>query len=201
MTQPILKTRRYTLAEYFELENKAEFRSEFHDGEILMMSGGSYSHARIVRNLVILLGNELRGKPCEPFDSSLRVYSQSYNKSFYPDATIACPPMEFLNDDPVQGTLLNPKVLFEVLSPSTAPYDLGRKVDYYCSIPSLQQYVLLEQDRPEVILLSRRPDGWLRTRSEGLESSIALESVQLRLPFKDLYRDIEFTPEADDASI
>jgi Uma2 family endonuclease len=184
--------RRMTFAEYVERELRSDYKSEYHGGEVLAMSGGTIDHSRVIRNLAWSLTGKLRGKPCEPFESNLRVYVRAFDRGFYPDAQVICGPVEYYESDRNRTTVLNPTVVFEVLSPSTSQYDRSEKLRAYLGIPSLKQYVLIETMIPYVEIYTRRDDGWLRTHAAGLESVARLESIDVELKLSELYLTVEF---------
>src|SRR5215203_5528676 len=137
--QPI---HRHTIAEYLRAEETAVEKHEFHDGEILAMSGGSPAHSLIATNAGREIGNRLKGKPCRVYNSDLRVAVAASARFVYPDLTIVCGGLEFHPDDAKRHTVTNPRVLIEVLSPTTEAYDRGDKFAQYREIPSFQEYVL-----------------------------------------------------------
>ncbi len=128
---PITKV---TAEEYLALDRAAEFRSEFLDGEMIAMSGGSARHSKLQINLALEVETALRGTPCQAFSSDLRVRVSSRMYT-HPDLTVVCG--DLMLDDERQDSLLNPKVIFEVLSPSTEYYDRGLKFRRYREIESL----------------------------------------------------------------
>ena len=119
------------MAEYLELERAADERHEFHDGEILAMSGGSLEYSLITANLVGEMRNALKGKPCRVAESNLRVGIPQPGRYVYPDALVYCGPPQFDPQDVDRHTLLNPRVIIEVLSPSTEAYDHGDALAQY----------------------------------------------------------------------
>jgi Uma2 family endonuclease len=129
--------RRYTIQEYLQHEEKAIDRHEFHDGEILAMSGGTYGHSRINTQLIRSLGNKLEGKRCQPLDSNMRVRIPRRANYIYPDISVVCGQPQFDPDDPKKTTIINPKLIVEVLSESTEAYSRGAKFDLYQQIPAL----------------------------------------------------------------
>jgi len=177
-----------SLAEYLRQEETAEVRHEFHDGEVLAMTGGTYKHARICTNLTATLHQMYRGKPCEVLDSNMRVATQATRRFVYPDATILCEPPAFHPDDPKQTTIINPRVVFEVLSESTEGYDRGEKFNHYRRIESLEEYILLAQDRPLVEGFWRQGDGtWSMAAWEGAEAVASIRCLGENLPLTELY--------------
>ncbi len=196
MTVPVEK-HRHTIEEYLRLEEKALDRHEFHDGEILAMSGGTYRHSRINTNTLVELATRLKGKPCHPLDSNMRVRIALLPRYVYPDINVVCGPPEFDPADSKQTTILNPRVVVEVLSDSTESYDRGAKFELYREIPSLQEYVLVSQREPLVETFLRQADGtWLFKAWKGAESSVALRSLEVSLPLAEIYSGVEFEPAA-----
>ena len=199
MTVPVEK-RRYTIAEYLAMEEKATDRHEFHDGEILAMSGGTYRHSRSNTILLVALGTRLRGTPCEPLDSNMRVRITGRRSYLYPDISIVCGGPQFDIDDPKQTTITNPRIVVEVLSDSTELYDRGAKFSLYREIPSLQQYVLVSQHEPLVETYLRQAEGaWLLNPIKGIASSLLLPSVNLGIPLTEIYVGVEFEAAQGDA--
>jgi len=197
MGLPAVK-RRYTIAEYLQMEEKARDRHEFHDGEILAMSGGTYGHSRINTQLLIALGNRLKGKSCHPLDSNMRVRIATRWDYLYPDISVVCGKPQFDPADPKKTTILNPRVVVEVLSESTELYDRGGKFDLYRQIPSLQEYILVSQTQPLVETFRRRSKGtWLFDSAKGLKATVKLPSLKIALPLRDIYAGMEFDTAAN----
>lgn len=190
--------RRYTVDEYFRIDTESEVRHEYIDGQIIDMAGGTDPHSRITTNLTGILWARLRDKPCKARDGNLRVRYGRRVQYGYPDALIVCGQPQF---DPRGGgntTLLNPRVLFEVLSESTEAYDRGRKFDRYREIPSFEEYVLIDQFRAAVEVFRRQESGlWNLEPYRGLQAVAALKTVGVELPLVDVYEGIDFPPEAE----
>ncbi len=181
-----------TAEEYLAIERQAEFKSEFHDGEMYAMSGGTYRHSRLKTNLAAVLSNHLRGKSCRPTDSDMRVRIPEIGNFTYPDLTIVCGKPEFLDEQ--QDTLLNPTVIFEVLSDSTASFDRGKKFWYYRHLASLQDYLLVSQDEPLIDHYTRQPNGgWLLTTVET-GGVLRIDSIDCSIPIAEIYEDIDPLP-------
>jgi len=193
---PPAEKRLYSIAEYLKLEEKAKDKHEFHDGEILAMAGGSYEQSRIKTNLIVALGNRLRRGPCAPLDSDMRIRIHRRVDYVYPDASILCGPPEFDPDDRKRTTIVNPRVIFEVLSDSTEAHDRGEKFSLYREIPTMQEYVLISQRRPRVEVFYRQDDGsWLLTHFSELTAVARLRSVEIDLPLAELYTGVDFNPD------
>ncbi len=139
---------------YLELERSAEYRSEYRDGEIIAMSGGTRAHSRLSARMIALL---TRTSNCEVFDSNMRLYIELYNECTYPDAMLICDPVQFWRDQ--DDVVVNPSVVVEVLSPSTQKYDRTTKSVYYRSIPSLRHIVLVSADSIAVEWSTRQDES------------------------------------------
>jgi Uma2 family endonuclease len=179
-----------TATAYFALDEASETRHELVEGELYAMAGGSPNHAAISAMVGALLHSELRGGPCRFYSSDLRV-ALTYDTYAYPDHTVVCGPPELHPEN--RHTVVNPRIVFEVLSPETEDYDRGRKSTLYRRIDSLQTVVLIAQDRPEVETYERQPDGsWVWRIYSGAEQVVPLPAVAATLPLADLYAGIAF---------
>jgi Uma2 family endonuclease len=176
--------------EYLELDRSSDFRSEYIDGEMVAMAGGSWEHSLIIGNALAELKQQLRGGPCKVHASDLRVQAADGLRT-YPDVVVVCGEPAFA--DAHRDTVTNPKLTLEVLSPSTESYDPGRKFESYRTIPSLEEYVLVAQDRPRVERFLRQPDrSWLFIEVAGLPETLALPSIAGRLGLEALYEGVRF---------
>ena len=182
----------YTTPEdYLALERRAKTRSEYHDGEIVAMAGASREHNLIVFDTVREISTQLRGQPCEGYPSDMRVWIPSHHVYTYPDVVVVCGEPEF--QDSAVDTLLNPILIVEVLSPSTAAYDQGQKFALYRSLPSLREYLLIAQDEPRLVLYRRDPDNrWFIGDAHGLDATLDLATGGVTLALRDLYERITF---------
>ncbi len=181
----------YTAAEYLALERAAEFKSEYFGGEIFAMAGVTREHSLIVSNLLRVVGGQLLQGPCEVHGTDLRVKVSPTGLYTYPDVIIACGELQF--EEMIHDTLLNPKVIFEVLSDSTEAYDRGKKFGHYRQIPSLLEFILVSQNEPTIERYVREPDGsWRLTACKGLDAVLELEAVPCRLKLADVYFKISF---------
>ncbi len=157
------------------------------------MAGGTAGHADVACNLIRSLGNRLDGSPCKVGNSDLRVRIPRTGRYCYPDVSVTCGPRVF---DPPEAaaTMVNPQVIIEVLSPSTADDDRGEKLADYIGSPSLQEYVLFAQDRPRADTFYRQPDGiWaIGPWSAGVEAAVAFRSLGVTLPLAEVYAGVEF---------
>ena len=177
-----------TEEEYLRLERAAEYKSEFIDGQMIAMSGASLAHARLSIRIATRLASQLEGKACEVFSGDLRVRIPNGRLYTYPDVSVACGPR--LTDDSFD-TLENPVVLIEVLSMSTREYDRGKKHRLYRTIPSLREYLLVDQYSIQIEQRSRHSDNtWLIRDFSSLDDEIVLESISCRFKLRDIYRDV-----------
>lgn len=183
-------------AEYLERDRIAEVRSEYYRGELFAMAGASRHHNFINDNLIRHLGNQLEHTDCRTASRDLRVKVSTTGFYAYPDAIIVC--KESIFEDDIQDTLLNPRVLFEILSPTSERYDRGIKFAHYRQIESLQEYILIAQDRVLVERYVRQSNGdWRMTPLESINAELVLTSVPVRISLADLYRDVSFEEAAD----
>jgi Uma2 family endonuclease len=175
--------------EYLAIDRAAESRSEFLDGEIIAMSGGSLRHAAIQVNLAAELRAPLRGGSCKAFSADLRV-RVSHRMFVYPDLTVVCGKPNLADDR--QDVILNPTVIFEVLSPSTESYDRGIKLQRYRGIESLQDYILVAQDQMRVEQYTRgQGPVWSFRDYEGPSDILVISSIGASLPLGAIYEGVE----------
>jgi Uma2 family endonuclease len=178
-------------AEYLEKERKAAFKSEYVDGTINPMPGASHEHNVIATNIIRVAGNQLVDKPCHIYGSDMKV--QTRNRYSYPDITIVCDTPTF--EDFETDVLLNPTVIFEILSPSTEAYDRGEKFAAYRERESLQLYVLVSQHAPKLELYKREGSRWYFSEVNGLESSLTLDVIDCKLNLSEIYSKVNFQSE------
>lgn len=172
------------------LEEKAEFRSEYDDGEIIAMAGGSLNHIQITFNTAKIIDRNVRGK-CRTFPSEMKVYVEAINKFYYPDVTVVCEKPTFYKER--KDTIINAKLLIEVLSNSTEAKDRGEKFFAYQTLESLHEYVLISQDKCLVETFTKQTDGsWRYLATIGLGSKVYFESVDAELSLEEIYDLVEF---------
>lgn len=188
--------------EYLVFERASRVRHEYYNGEIFAMTGASRNHNRLSVNLARRLAEAFDDGRCEVFMNDMRVKVDETGLYTYPDAVVTCGESRFEDDE--LDTLLNPRVVIEILSDSTEKYDRGEKFAQYRNLESLSDYILVSQHRPRVEYFSRRDDGsWLMRTTEGLEDSFCIPSIDVVLDMADLYARIDFDSpgEAGAASI
>ena len=184
-----VEKRVWTPEEYLAYERASQERHELINGEIRLMSGASEEQVTIVINTASSLHSQLRKRPCKTYASDLRVKLKGNASYAYPDVVVVCG--ERMLEDDKFDTLLNPTVIFEVLYPSTEVYDRGRKFEFYRALDSLQEYVLIAQDRPHVEHYRRADDEWILQDFDSLESTLTLASIECTLTLADIYEKVD----------
>jgi Uma2 family endonuclease len=185
--------KRYTPQEYYELERTADYRSDYYDGEIFAMAGGTSAHSLISTNIAGELRQRLKGSPCTAYESNLRLKVKATGLRCYPDVSIYCGPLEQDEEDEQGETYVNPSALFEVLSPSTEGYDRGLKSQSYRRIESLRAYVLISQRAPFAEIYERQSNGsWLLLEANGLDATLEIRSLGISLPLAEVYDRVNF---------
>lgn len=180
-----------TEEEYLKIERAADFKSEFLDGVMYAMSGGSMHHSGLARNILATLHPNLRGSGCQAFGSDLRVRISS-SKYTYPDVSVVCG--KPLLSDGEQDSLLNPVAIFEVLSPSTEGYDRGMKFQFYRTIASLREYISVDQDQIRIEQYVRQDDEtWTLHDHKSLDAELKLDSIGATLPLRLIYEGVDLT--------
>jgi Uma2 family endonuclease len=179
-----------TPEQYLEIEEKAEYKSEYFRGEMFAMAGARRPHNLVSGNAFYQLRHQLRQSPCEVYQNDMRVLVSATGLYTYPDVVVACAP-QFLNVQ--ESTLVNPSMIVEVLSASTEAYDRGPKFKHYRTIESLREYLLVASECLDVELRRLQPDGeWILRSFDRIEDVIDLQSIGCRLALSDLYERVEF---------
>ncbi len=193
---------KYSLEDYLELDHGSEEKIEFWDGHIFTLAGASEIHNQIQFNLILFLGNKLRGKGCRIFPSDMRVKVPAYAPYRYPDLSALCSKAEFEKLGG-QDLFINPSLIVEILSDSTEAFDRSYKFTCYKSIESFTEYVLIAQDRPHVWQFVKQADNsWLNHEFSRIEDEFYLASLDCRLALAEVYDEIVFPePPAPFASI
>lgn len=185
-----IEKRKYTKEEYLALEEAAEYKSEYYNGEILPMAGGTTNHNKIAGNLYVNLRVAFQ-QQYEIFFSDVRLWISRYNIYTYPDLMI-------IEGKPVyEGkgttTVTNPLIIIEVLSSSTSNYDKGRKFRYYRSLSSFQEYILIDQYSLYIEHFTKTKDNkWLLTEYETEETVLSFSSFDFQITLQDIYHKVDF---------
>jgi Uma2 family endonuclease len=182
--------------EYVEHERHAAEKSEFFDGELFAMTGGSANHSLIATNFTAEVGNALRQRDCRVYSGGLRILCLT-GLGTYPDASIVCGEPQYRDE---QQTLLNPVVIVEVLSSTTEAYDRGKKFAQYQALPSLQGYVLISQDHVRIDHFARqsRAGQWLLTTFSDPDGTLILPAIEISLSMAEIYAKVTFEEPATD---
>jgi Uma2 family endonuclease len=176
----------FTPEEYLEVERAAEIKSEYYDGQMFAMSGGTLPHSLIGGNLIAAMKLALRGKKCNVATADLRIRISPRGPFVYADLSVYCGEPELA--DNYRDTLLNPTVVFEVLSKSSEGHDRGHKFSQYRKIPSLREYVLVSQTEPRIEVFLRQPEGkWILTEFVGMDAVCRLASLDCSIPLETVY--------------
>jgi Uma2 family endonuclease len=185
----LTQTKKYTPEEYLALEEKAECRSEYNDGIITAMAGGTVNHARITNNIDRRFDERINDS-CESITSEIKVRVESYRKFYYPDVLVICGEPELYQKR--SDTITNPILIVEVLSGSTEAVDRGEKMLAYRTLESLQEYVLVSQDNAIVEQYSKNAEGnWIHKATIGLQSKVCFESIKIELTLEEIYKRIK----------
>ena len=179
-----------TIAEYLAFEAQADLRHEYHLGEIFAMAGGTRNHSILGTNVLTELNLLGRKKGCTTFNGDMRIRIDAENRFLYPEASVVCGPVQASELDP--DSITNPVLIVEVLSESTEAYDRGEKFRLYRKLPSLQEYVLISQDRALVEVFTHKADNiWEMRAYAELAETIALNSLNAKIAMTDVYRNVE----------
>jgi Uma2 family endonuclease len=192
LPQPV---KRYTPPEYYALEREAEYKSDYYEGEIFNMSGGTARHSLITGNIAGEVRQRLKGKPCRMYESNLRLNVLRTGLRCYPDVSVYCGPLQFDPEDSAGETATNPTLLFEVLSKSTEAHDRGLKAENDRQIESLRAYVLVSQVKAHVEIFERQVNGpWVLREANGPDAILGLPAIDIDLPLAEIYAGVEFPP-------
>lgn len=184
MAQPQLK---FSVQDFLSWEMEQEFRHEYLNGEVFAMSGGTIEHNTASGAVFATLRQHLQGSPCRVFVADMKVDVQASNAFFYPDVVVTCSPGDL--SDPKALTIAEPRVIVEVLSPSTAAYDRGAKFGHYRQLPSLQEYMLVDTEAQTIEVFRRNAAGrWELYPSEGPSALVELASVNWQGTVEDCLR-------------
>ena len=175
--------------DYLEAERLATDKHEYFQGEIFAMSAAKKEHNRVFTNIFGSIAPYLNGKKCNIFGSDMRVHVYQNALYTYPDITIVCGKQEYLDKE--FDTLLNPKVIIQILSPYTRDYDRGSKFKLYRGIPSLEEYILIDSEH---IFIERfyksKEEAWTLVEYKTPEDSLTISSIELLLPLEEVYSNV-----------
>ena len=178
---------------YLASERRAKYKNEYIHGKVLPMSGANSAHNLITVDIATELNIQSRGQRCEVYASTMRVRTSPTGAYFYPDVVAVCDKPRF--EDNVFDTLLNPTLIVEVLSPSTEAYDRGEKFAHYQELASLQEYLLVSQDKIHVEHYRPIETQWVQKTFHAAEDVLQLRSIACELPLQDIYTRVTFPDE------
>ncbi len=191
----LAKKKYITEDEYLDLEELSETRNEYFNGEIFAMSGASYNHVICTGNISASLNTQLKKRDCRVLSVDMRVLIKRTGLYTYPDIAVVCGKSDLKIHNGLE-TLTNPTLIIEVLSPSTADYDKGAKFEHYRTIDSLQEYVLVWQDKKRLARYTKQTDStWILQDFIGDDVEIELKSIECLLTPEDIYNKVEFETE------
>jgi len=186
-----LEKKHYSFEEYLVLEETADEKHEYQDGEIVQMTGGTTDHNKIALNFVSNLKFALKRKQYDIFIGDVKLWIPTYRQGTYPDVMLIKGESLYYGNG--KTTVINPSLIVEVLSKSTQNYDQGDKFFYYRSIPQFEEYILVSQDQYYVMQFNKTQEGkWLLSEYMGVNSTLSLNSVEFQISFPELYENVIF---------
>ena len=181
----------YTPEEYLEFEEIAEYKSEYYQGEIFAMAGASINHNRITGNVFTGLNQGLTKKNCEAFINEMRIWVSSKDLFTYPDILVICGKPEFYPNR--NDTITNPLIIIEVLSDSTKNYDRGEKFEFYRSIPTFREYILIDQYKIHIEhFYIADNEKWTLVEYNDLSDILKLTKINFNISIKEIYSRVSF---------
>ena len=177
--------------EYLDVEVASEHKSEYYKGEIFAMTAASVNHNRIAGNLFAQINSSLQNSQCEVFISDLRIWIEAVELFTYPDLVIVCNRLQLYKDR--NDTITNPFIIFEILSESTKNYDRGNKFEFYRSLSSFQEYVLVDQSKDHIEHFFLEPEKhWIFKEYNNGSDTLQLSKINFQMTLSDIYRRVVF---------
>ncbi len=178
---------KFTMEEYLTMERSSEQKHEYFNGDIFAMSGASERHNVIFSNLFGELAYKLKGNPCRPFGSDLRIHIPENTLYTYPDISIIC--RDIVTDQKDDDNVIQPSILIEILSPSTKNYDRGTKFKLYRDIPSLKEYILIDSEAISVEIFRLHENGhWQLDEYKNPDEFLKLFTIEFEITLKEIYQ-------------
>lgn len=187
-----MKPRWISPEEYLQQEQTSTDRHEYFKGEIFLMAGGTHNHEMVCIGITSALRQRARGRGCTAYGSNMKIQVKSKGLYTYPDAMLVCGKIEFAENR--KDIITNPLLIVEVLSDSTQSYDRGDKFALYRGVPSFAHYLLIHQDRPLIEYHEKGARGWLLTEIEGINATLDLGALDLKISFAELYEGVDWLP-------
>lgn len=180
-----------SISDYIKIEEESDAKYEFHDGSIFAMAGGTINHGLIIGNAFSAVKAALKSnKNCTSLTSEIKLHIEQLNKFVYPDGMVVCGDIERAKKD--SNSITNPAVIIEVLSHSTESYDRGDKFYFYRQIPSLKEYILIDQYQAKIEVYNRHGDMWQIRRLEGIDKMLEITSINIEIALEDVYEGVSF---------
>ena len=177
---------KYSIEEYLQMEEASDEKHEYYQGDIFAMAGAKVPHNIISVNLIKLLGQKLKGKSCEPFNSDQRIYIPQNSLFTYPDISIICGEIVTLNND--DWNIINPVVIIEVLSKATKNYDRGDKFKLYRDIATLKEYILIDSETISIEAFRINDGGhWELEEYKKADNILLIKCIQVSIPVTEIY--------------
>jgi Uma2 family endonuclease len=189
-----VEKRYYSPEEYLALEEVAEYKSEYYDGEIVQMTGGTTNHNQIAGNVYIALSLALKGQNYRVFIGDVRLWIPKKRSYTYPDVMVIAGKPEYFEQR--KDTVTNPQVIVEVLSKSTKDYDRGGKFQFYQTIPSFQEYILIDQSQRFIEQFSKQENKrWSYCVYDEEDLALVFSSFSVEVSLEDIYEKVDFDAE------
>ncbi len=186
MAEALAKKLYYSKEEYLEMEAAAAYKSEYYQGEIFAMSGGTRKHSLLCVNLIRRISEEIDNRDCQCFESNMKLEIAEADAYVYPDVMVVCG--DVILAENTTDAITNPILVIEVLSPGTESFDRGLKFEYYKTVPTLKEYVLVSQSKPKIEVFFRGNENlWTYTVVEGLDKTVFLQSLDYGIDLKKIY--------------
>lgn len=182
-----------TEEEYLQREQNSSVKHEYYGGYVYAMAGASENHNLIAMNIAAILHGLVRGRPCRAYPSDMRIKVMATGLHTYPDFAIVCGQSQFTSPDK-RDTLINPTAIIEILSPSIESYDRGEKFQHYRTIDSLQEYILIAQNKPHVERFVRHTNEWGLSDSIGVDAAFHIGALQADIALAAIYEQVAFAP-------
>jgi len=185
-----------TITEYLAMEEMAEIKHDYSAGEIVAMTGGTLDHGRIISNIDRFMAPTASANGCEVFTNDIRLAVRASDMFTYPDLMLVCGEIERFEDR--LDTITNPRLIIEVLSSSTRDYDSGRKLHAYRKLPSLEEYLMVDQYSFAVDRFCRRGKFWQLEDLHGLEAVLTIDHLDIEIPFSTIYANTDLLRSTSD---
>ncbi len=196
---PNITPQTYSFDEYLRIEAQNEHKSEFYDGKIVAMAGSTFDHSLLTRNMQMTIQLRIKSSICNSFTSDVKVYVAEAHRGFYPDVSVVCGEVQPYKKS--NSVLVNPSLIVEVLSKSTAEYDRTAKFEYYKLLPSFKCYVLVHQEQKCVEVFTKRGDFWTYEAYYETKPMIVIDTLQIEFSIEEVYEGVTIVPPKPEVDI